>query len=185
MLPPGSLPPPLSPADAISSNPWNPFGDCLLFEFADYHFTVLQSFEAKINHALDHWLASTLLASRHANSNIPWRMAKEMYATINSIKEGPALWKTAKFQYTGPLPPGMPPKWMHETYELCFHDPYIILLNQIALPDLHHHFDYVPYVQFNGKRDHVWTNLMSGSWAWDEVVRVVICPFSSTHFVLE
>ena len=68
--------------------------------------------------------------------DIPWRTAKEMYVTINSIKKGPAPWKTVKFQYTGPLPPGTPPKWMLQIYELCFCDPCIVLLNQIVLPDL-------------------------------------------------
>ena len=98
--------------------------------------------------------------------------------TIDSIKQGPAPWKTVKFQYTGPLPPGIPPKWMLQTYELCFHDLRIVLLNQIALADLQDHFNYVPYMQFNGKNDCVWSNLMSGSWAWDEAVRILLAlPF--------
>ncbi|KAF8805477.1 hypothetical protein BYT27DRAFT_7073831, partial [Phlegmacium glaucopus] len=139
-------------------------------EFADYHFTELQSSEAQINQALDHWLASTLLAGGDAD-DIPWRTAREMYTTINSIKEGPVPWKMVKFKYTGPLPPGTPPKWMLKTYELCFRDPRIVLLSQIALPDLQDHFNYVPYMQFNEKKDCVWSNLMSGSWAWDEAVR--------------
>lgn len=175
MLPPGSPPPPRHPADATPSNPWNPFDDRLAFQFADYHFTELQTSEAQISRALDHWLASTLLAGGDAK-NIPWRTAKEMYRTIDAIKEGPAPWKIIKFQYTGPLPPGTPPKWMLETFELCFRDPRIVLLNQIAMPDIRDHFNYVPYMQFNGKRNRVWSNLMSGSWAWDEAVRIFTCP---------
>ncbi|KAF8800713.1 hypothetical protein BYT27DRAFT_7116810, partial [Phlegmacium glaucopus] len=143
--------------------------------------------EAQINQALDHWLTSTLLAGGDAD-DIPWRTAWEMYMTINSIKEVPAPWKTVKFKYTGPLPPGTPPKWMLETYKLCFHDPCIVLLNQITLPDLQDHFDYVPYMQFNEKKDCVWSNLMSGSWAWDEVVRVIILlgfhPLTSGKMIL-
>lgn len=173
-LPPGSPPPPRHLADESPSNPWNPFMDRIAFKFADYHFTELQSSEAQINQALDHWLASIQLAGGDT-SKFPWRSAREMYATIDSIKEGPAPWKTVKFKYTGSLPPGIPPKWMLETYELCFRDPRIILLKQIALPDLQNHFDYAPYMQFNEKKDRVWSNLMSGSWAWEEAVRVVIC----------
>ena len=137
-LPPGSSSPPQSPllpADATLSNLWSPFEDCLVFQFADYHFMELQSSGAEINQALDHWLASTLLAGGDAD-NIPWRTVKEMYTTIDSIKQGPAPWKTVKFQYIRSLPPGTPPKWMLQTYELCFHDPHIVLLNQITLPDL-------------------------------------------------
>lgn len=56
----------------------------------------------------------------------------------------------------------------------CFRDPRKVLLNQIALPDLQEHFIYAPYMQFNEKKDRVWSNLMSGSWAWDEAVRVMV-----------
>jgi Plavaka transposase len=174
-LPPGSSPPPRYPADATPSNPWNPFDDRLAFQFADYHFTELQSSEAQISRALDHWLASTIVAGGDAN-NIPWKTAEEMYTTIDAIKEGPAPWKIVKFQYTGPLPPGTPPRWMLETWELCFRDPRIVLLNQIALPDIQDHFNYVPYMQFNEKKDRVFSNLLSGSWAWDEAVRGFIRP---------
>jgi hypothetical protein len=88
-----------------------------------------------------------------------------MYQTIDSIKAGPTPWKTVRIHYTGSLPARTPLKWMCESYNLCFHDPHLVLLEQIASPDLHGHFDYIPYMQFNAKKDHVWLNLMSGSWA--------------------
>ena len=84
--------------------------------------------------------------------------------------------ENSQIQYTKPLPLGTPPKWMLQTYELCFRDPRIVLLNQIALPDLQDHFNYVPYMQFNKKKDCVWSNLMSGSWAWEKAVRNLVCP---------
>lgn len=183
-LPPGSLPPPRHPADALPSNPWYPFNDRLAFEFADYHFTELQSSLAQINTGLDHWLATAILAGGKAD-NVPWRTAQEMYTTIDAIKEGPAPWRTVKFQYTGPFPPGTPPKWMLETYELCFRDPRAVLLNQIALPDLRDHFNYAPYVQYNEKKERVWSNLMSGTWAWEEAVSVAICIILFSHSVSE
>lgn len=168
---PGSLPPPRYPVDATQSNPWSPFADRLAFEFADYHFTEVQNSEPRINQALDFWLASTICAGGDAN-DIPWRTAKDLYRTIDSIKEGSAPWKTTSFRYTGPQPPGTPPKWMLESYHLCFRDPRDILLNQIASPGLQGHFDYTPYMQFNRKGDRVWSNLMSGAWAWQEAVTV-------------
>ena len=166
---PGSPPPTRNPIDATQTNPWSPFPDRLAFEFADYHFTELQNSGPRINRALDFWLASTIRAGGNVN-DIPWRTAKEVYETIDSIKEGSIPWKTATFRYTGPLPSRTPPKWMLETYDLCFRDPRGVLLNQIASPDLQGHFDYVPYMQFDEKRDRVWSNLMSGVWAWEEAV---------------
>jgi hypothetical protein len=59
---------------------------------------------------------------------------------------------------------------MSQRYELVFRDARTILLDQISLPELDGHFDYTPYIQFNEKGERVWSNLMSGTWAWDEAV---------------
>ena len=179
-LPLGSPPPPRNPSGATQSNPWSPFTDHLAFEFADYHFTEVQNSESRIDRALDFWLASTICSGSDAD-DIPWRTAKSVYRTIDSIKEGSVPWMTMTFRYTGPLPSGNPPKWMVESYNLCLRNLHDILLNQIASPDLQGHFDYVPYIQFNENRDRVWSNLMSGAWAWQEAVRYSILDFSYTH----
>jgi Plavaka transposase len=130
---------------------------------------------------LDHWLASVILAGGNSDS-CPWKKTEAMYKTIDSIKEGQAPWTTVQFRYTGPLPE-TPPKWMLETYELRFRDPHTILLNQMASPEFKDHFNYVPYMQFNQKGNRVWSNLMSGSWSWQEAVRMFALTFSYTHFV--
>ena len=98
---PGYQPPPLTLVDAMPSNPWHPFSNCLDFEFADIHFSNLQSSKSKINWALDFWLAMTM----HAGGNIddlPWSTVDQVYQTIDSIKAGPVPWKTVQFHYTGP-----------------------------------------------------------------------------------
>ena len=176
---PGSAPPPRYPVDATPSNPWHPFPDRIAFEFADIHFTEQKSSKSQVDRALDFWLASTIAAGGDGH-NVPWKTAKEMHETIDSIKAGPVPWKTVRFRYTGTLPPGTPPKWMCESYDLCFRDPHLILLEQITLPDLHDHFDYVPYMQFNEKGDRIWSNLMSGAWAWQEAVRLFIYKLPQT-----
>ena len=38
------------------------------------------------------------------DGELPWSSAEEMYATLNVIQEGDALWKTISFKYNGPLP---------------------------------------------------------------------------------
>jgi Plavaka transposase len=169
----GLSPSPQEPADATPVNPWHPFSDRFAFEFADHHFTELQSSESHINQALDHWLAERIRSCGldRLVEDLPWSRAQDMYDTIDSIKEGPSVWTTAKFQYTGSLPSGIPPKWMSQHYELVFRDARTILHNQISLPELDGHFNYTPYIQFNEKGERVWSNLMSGTWAWDEAVR--------------
>jgi hypothetical protein len=171
-LVPGTPPSLREPADATPANPWHPFSDRFAFEFADHHFTELQSSVSHINQALDHWLAERIrnCGQDRQVEDLPWSSAQNMYDTIDSIKEGPSVWTTAKFRYTGPRPTGIPPKWMSQNYDLVFRNARTILLDQISLPELDGHFDYTPYVQYNEKGQRVWSNLMSGTWAWDEAV---------------
>jgi hypothetical protein len=64
-------------------------------------------------------MAASLKAG--GSGDIPWSSAEEMYATIDTIQEGDAPWKTITFRYNRPCPAN-PPKWMLETYELCTWD---------------------------------------------------------------
>ena len=67
--------PPLEPLDAIPENPFHPFHDRLKFEWADYHFSQLQSSQAEIGQGLDLWLAEMLHSGR---DNLPWKTAKDL-----------------------------------------------------------------------------------------------------------
>jgi hypothetical protein len=49
--------PPPNPAVA-TGNPWNPFGSCVEFDFAHYHFIKVQNLAPLINKALDLWAAT-------------------------------------------------------------------------------------------------------------------------------
>ena len=76
---------------------------------------------------------------------------------------------TIKFKYNRPLPPN-PPRWMTETYELCTRDSRVLLHHQLTTTNFKYKFNYKPYWQFNHKGDRVWSNLISGEWAWKEAV---------------
>lgn len=94
-----------------------------------------------------------------------------MYATIDSIQEGDAPFKTLRLRYNGPLP-AEPPRWMTETYELCTRDSRVVLHHQLATTGFADQFNYKPYRQFDNQGDRAWSNLMSGDWAWNEAVRL-------------
>ena len=152
----------------MENNLWHPFKCRLSFDWAHYYFVELQAPEKKINKGLNLWLAEKLEAGDH--SPLPWSSATEMYMTIDSIQEGDAPFETISFRYSGPLPPH-PPRWMTERYELCTRDARILLYNQLCTTDFKDQINLQPYHQFDHKGDHVWSNLMSGDWAWDEAVR--------------
>lgn len=98
-------------------NPWLPFEDRLSFDFAHYHFVEVQSPTAKIQKALDLWLAARIQALKSVNcEDVPWSTADNLYATIDDIQQGNAPFKTVQFQFQGPLPEN-PPAWMTQTYD--------------------------------------------------------------------
>jgi hypothetical protein len=159
-------PPPAAP-DATEDNAFHPFEDRLAFDWAYYHFTELQSSKREINKGLNLWLAATLKAGD--DTPLPWSSAEEMYQTIDAIQEGDAPFETIHFKYGGPILPN-PPAWMTATYELCTRNSRTLLRHQLATTDFADTFKPRPYCQFDHTDDRVWSNLMSGDWAWSEVV---------------
>ncbi|TFK24547.1 hypothetical protein FA15DRAFT_704530 [Coprinopsis marcescibilis] len=157
-----------SPLD--SSNPWAPFEDRLSFDWAHYHFVELQSSEANICRGLDLWAATRLMATHDPHdARAPWSSVKDMYKSIDNIQHGSAPFSTVTFEYSGPFPDN-PPTWMTQPYELCVRDAREVLRNQLSTAEFVDQFETRPYRQFEkeGEKQRVWTNLMSGEWAWEE-----------------
>lgn len=126
----------------------------------------------EINTALDLWTAQVLKYGDAA----PWRRAQDLYDTIDAIQHGDAPWKVYKLRYTGPLAPGLPPKWMTTEYELCARNSRTVLHQQLGNVDFKDKIHYAPYRQFDAKGRRVWSDLMSGDWAWKQAV-------SSVHYI--
>lgn len=165
-LPVGSKPLPAA-SDDVDSNPWTPFNDRIEFEWAEHHFVELESSAKKIKHGLDLWQASIF----HEGSlrRVPWRNAKELYKTIDSIQTGAAPWSTVHFKYNGPKPED-PPRWMLDTYELNLRDILVVAEQLLATSEFDGNFDYVPYKEFNNNNERVYSNLMSGFWVSKQAV---------------
>ncbi|KAH9069689.1 hypothetical protein EDB83DRAFT_2505890 [Lactarius deliciosus] len=158
---PTSLPAPPS-QNSQHIQDWTPFEDRLAFDWAYYHYVNLQSSAAEIAEGLNLWSATSF---KHGSTvGAPWRSAKEMYATIDTIKIGSLPFQTFMLQYTGPKPL-VPPCWMEEVYKLNTRDILEVVQEQLATSDFKSQFDYVPYKEFNGRGECVWSNLMSGQWA--------------------
>ncbi|KAJ6579813.1 hypothetical protein B0H10DRAFT_2341961 [Mycena sp. CBHHK59/15] len=165
-------PPPPPPADGLDADAWSPFQSRAAFDFAQFNFVELQTSEGSINTALDIWAASVL----QYGGSAPWKNAAELYATIDAIQHGDAPWRTHLMRYQGPLPPGTPPKWMTQDYELCTRDVRQVLHQQLATSAFRDQVDLVPYRQFNHSGHRVWSNLMSGDWAWKQADLITANP---------
>ncbi|KAH9988442.1 hypothetical protein BJV74DRAFT_885330 [Russula compacta] len=110
--------PPEPPEENPPANSWTPFESRTEFDFAYYHFVEVQSSAANIDKALDMWAATVM----EFGGDAPWTNSDDLYKTIDAIQHGDAPWKMYHVQYRDPQPPGTPPKWMSETYELCARD---------------------------------------------------------------
>ncbi|RXW16757.1 hypothetical protein EST38_g9099 [Candolleomyces aberdarensis] len=177
-LPLGSAP---QSVDA-NKNAWHPFTNRLEFDFAHYHYVELETSAAKINTALDHWRAATIVAlgsDVDERNSAPWSTAEDLYAMIDSIQTGGAPFKTVYLRYNGPKPPINPPAWMTATYELCLRDARLVLEQQLQNPEFKSQFETTPYRQFNSAGDRVYSNLMSGDWVWREADTIAADP--ATH----
>ena len=176
--------PPTKSTASDSDNPWTPFQDRLAFDWAYYHFIRLQSSKSDILEGLDLWRATVIKhESSHTVSteDVPWSNADSLYETIDAIQDGDAPWKCFKFSYTGPKPL-TPPAWMEESYELNTRDVLLVLEQQLAASEFDGEIDYIPYREFTAKGDRIYSNLMSGHWAYREAVRVHICLYISYVF---
>ncbi|KAI0245200.1 hypothetical protein BJV78DRAFT_1277494 [Lactifluus subvellereus] len=138
------------------------------FDFAHYHFVESQSSARLIDKALDLWAAIVMEFGRDS----PWKNSSELYATIDAIKYGDSPWKTYEIRYQGPLPPGTPPKWMTQTYELCTRDSRRVLHHQLETTEFKDKINLSPYRQFDSKRQRTWSNLMSADWAWTQADKI-------------
>ncbi|KAG6855225.1 hypothetical protein H0H87_006543 [Tephrocybe sp. NHM501043] len=94
---------------------------------------------------------------------MPWKNAKDLYETINSIKVGDIGWKMHKFKYNGPKPTS-PPCWMEETYELNVQDILKVTKHQLSTSKFDRFFHTTPFEEFDHAGNCVMSDIMSASY---------------------
>ncbi|KAH9027343.1 hypothetical protein EDB85DRAFT_2172406 [Lactarius pseudohatsudake] len=132
-----------------------------------YTFSPLQT---TFSAGLDLWRATVMrYQTDHDSCNgVPWRSAAEMYGTIDSISAGGVAWTTYQLSYSGPQPTGTLPRWMQDTYELNVRNVLSVFEEQLASKEFEGKFEYTPYEEYDKKGSRIYSNLMSGNWAFRE-----------------
>ena len=107
--------------------------------------------------------------------NPPFANHQHLYNSIDAISEGDAPWTTLSMESveadTLPLDDlASVPTWKRATYELVFRDPQAILDHQISNPDFKDHIDYTPRLMYGDNGQRVWSDFMTGNWAWSQCV---------------
>jgi hypothetical protein len=146
-----------------------------------YHYVKLNSSAASIQQGLDLWRATVSMYRTDSDScdDAPWRNARDLYDTIDSITVGRVGWTTHWLSYDGPLPSGMVPHWMKCKYELNVWDVLSIFEEQLASKEFDGQFDYTPYEEYDKKGSRVYSDFMSGSWVLREAVSIPVSCVSS------
>ncbi|KAL0573826.1 hypothetical protein V5O48_008121 [Marasmius crinis-equi] len=134
-------------------------------------FVEAQASAGKINRALDILQAQLIESSGDSEYCAPFENAKELYATIDQIEEENTQWTTYHLSFNGKLPEN-PPLWMTTTYEFCTRNALEVISTQLMTESFHNSFNYTPYRQWNTQNERMYSNLMSGDWAWKSATAI-------------
>ena len=66
------------------------------------------------------------------------------------------------------------PSWKRVTYEVVFRDPQTLLGHQLSNPEFKNHIDYSPKLVYGENGQCVWSDLMTGNWAWNQCVSTLL-----------
>lgn len=153
---------------------WTPYQDRIAFETADFIFRRDQMSAGNADILLQLWAASLV---RHGDSP-PFSDHHDLYDTIDATPIGGVPWQSATLTYNGPL--GLFPEqvlpWMKQEYTIWFRDPRLLFKNMLENPDFADSFDYAPYRQYDAKGSRRYQHFMSGDWAWNQAVSIIVSP---------
>ncbi|KAF8308528.1 hypothetical protein F5887DRAFT_1068113 [Amanita rubescens] len=154
-----------------------PFLDRSDFELAEFLYTRNQTPAAQIDALMDIW------ASKSPDQEPPFVDHKDLYHTIDNITLSDVPWKALSVSYGGTIATEAEgedvPPWVRSEYEVWYRDPLAVLENQLANPDFRGKFHAAPYREYNEDGERVWSDVMSGNWAWKQAD--VIAEDPSTH----
>jgi hypothetical protein len=163
-LPPNAPPPPTEPAD---TNDYFPFKNEEEFQLANFLFSRVQMSAGNTTVLMDLWAA--IQQADNIEANPPFKNAKDLYDTIDSIPLGDTPWEGFKVKYDGEIPQHAP-SWMKKEYEVWYRNPLEVMEAQIGNPDFANEMDYAPKEVCGRNKKRQYTDLMSGQWAWDQAV---------------
>ena len=93
-----------------------------------------------------------------------------MYDTLDAITEGDAPWQNFSVSFNGEIPEGDTTAWKHAKYDVHFHDPRIVLHNQLGNPDFTNEKDYAAKEVRDKNNKRRYRDFMSGDWVWQQSV---------------
>jgi len=160
---------------------WSPFASRPHFELADFIYRQSELSGAKIDDLMQIWAAMQAENDDNKSSSPPFPDHNSLYKAIDSIPHGESRWHSFKASYSGVIPDKDPPPWMVREYDVWFWDPQQVLRNQLSNQDFNQRFDYVPKQVFGEDDKRIWSDFMSGNWAWQQAVCLSHVAYSASE----
>ncbi|RPD68249.1 hypothetical protein L226DRAFT_527355 [Lentinus tigrinus ALCF2SS1-7] len=101
----------------------------------------------------------------NVHTRAPYNSAEHMYQTIDSVPYGDIVWMTFKLKYNNHIMPHTP-AWKLKTYTIHTCDALCVVESIVSSVDFDGRWDYVLYKKFSGPGCHLFTDVMSGTWAF-------------------
>jgi hypothetical protein len=157
------------PQPIPNENQWHPFESRSHFELANFIFHRNKMPGEQIDELMHIWASMP----KHKGPP-PFSNHEDLYGSIDDISEGDAPWTSLSMESAeaATLPANDPsvPSWKRATYEVVFRDPQKLLDHQLSNPEFKNHIDYSPKLVYGEDGQRVWSDLMTGNWAWNQCV---------------
>ncbi|MGH7239750.1 MAG: hypothetical protein ACREHG_06745 [Candidatus Saccharimonadales bacterium] len=160
---------PASPFPDKSPIDWSPFTSRIAFQMAELLYKDIQMSAGHINNLIDLWAASLL---KHGGL-APFKSHRDLYQMIDEAKIGDTPWSCFKVKHQGEIPAD-PPSWMTTDYDVWYRDPHKVIKNMVANTDFNGEMDTAPIRVYDKNGDRQYHNFMSGDWAWQQAVSIIV-----------
>ncbi|EIW51504.1 uncharacterized protein TRAVEDRAFT_137240, partial [Trametes versicolor FP-101664 SS1] len=157
---------------------FEPFADRPSFEYAELIFEKMLTSEGDIDHLLKIWKAKRILDGHDPETDPGFDSHSDLFDTIDSIPYGDTAWSAFSIQYTGPVGPDAP-SWKRERYVVYLRDSLHAVENMASSADFQGSWHTRPYRQWNEQGTRVYSDVLSGHWAWKQADSIAADP--ATH----
>ena len=132
---------------------------------------------ADIDHLLQIVRAKNIIdgLEQQDNSGLFPGLSAELERTLDDIPFGSLPWSSFQVRWSGPLTPTSP-SWKRQTYIVHRRDPLATFENTLRNTEYKRTFDPAAYREYTHDGKRIFSNFMSGLFAWKESVRAIFSP---------
>lgn len=175
---PADHPPSTANQTVNPDDTWYPFSSRGHFELADFLFRRNQMPAEQVDDLMQ------VLASFDEQASPPFHSSVHLHETIDAISSGDVPWQSlslrhSDFEELSLDDPNIAP-WKCKEYEVWYRDPHKLLHNQLSNPNFVNNIDYSARQVFGEQGQRVWTDFMTGNWAWNQSVSSIQLHLATT-----